>query len=136
VSKQTKHKGSRKNEIKTEQEAPPAGVPAGTMKAKRVPKGRQPQLPIHRDESDISDVGEDDKPRSPLPKVSVPEDERDISDEDETPKPTSTIARPGPHTPPLPPVQQLPLRRSSRKHHPKKTEEYDSPSSDRDDSGD
>jgi len=67
--------GLPQKEIKTEQEAPPAGVPAGTMKVKRVPKGSQPQLPIHRDESDISDVGEDDKPRSPLPKVSVPEDE-------------------------------------------------------------
>jgi len=64
-----------------------------------VPKGRKPRLPIHRDESDICDVDEDDKPRLPLPKVSVPEDESDISDEDETPKPRSTVARPGPHTP-------------------------------------
>jgi len=136
VSKQTKHKGSRKNEIKTEKEAPPAAVRAGTVKAKRVQKGRKPRLPIHGGESDVGGVGENDKPRSPLPKVSVPEDERDISDEDETPKPTSTIARPGPHTPPVPSVPQPPLRRSPRKHHPKRTYEYDSSSPDKDDSGD
>jgi len=69
------------------------------VKAKRVQKGKKPRLPIHGDESDISDVGEDDEPRLPLPKVSMPENESDISEEGETPKPTSTIARPGPHTP-------------------------------------
>jgi len=100
------------------------------MKAKRGPKGRQPRLPIRRDESDISDLGEDDKPRSPLPKVSVPENESDTSDEGDTPKPTSTVARQGPHTPPLP------LRRPARKHHPKKTYESDSSSSGKDDSRD
>ena len=133
VSKRAKHKGSRKIKIKTEKEAPPAGVRAGTVKAKRGPKGRQPRLPIHRDESDII---EDDKPRSPLPKVFVPGNESDISDEGDTPKPTSTVALPGPHTPPLLPVPQPPLRRSPRKHHPKKTYEYDSSSSSKDDGGD
>jgi len=136
VSKRAKHKGSRKIKIKTEKEAPPAGVRAGTVKAKTGPKGRQPRLPIQRDESDISDEGEDDKPRSPLPKVSVPGNESDISDEGDTPKPTSIVALPGPHTPPLLPVPQPPLRRSPRKHHPKRTYESDSSSSDKDDSGD
>jgi len=60
----------------------------------------------------------------------------DISEEGETPKPTSTAAGPGPHTPPLPSVPQPPLRMLPRKHHPKRIYEYDSSSSDKDDSGD
>ena len=143
VSKRIKKKDSRKNEIKVEKSAPPAQIPAKTVKTARGKKGKEARLPIHRDESDISDIDEDDESPQPPPKVVTPigqritESESDISDEDETPKPISTAAQPRAHTPSLPPVPQSPLRRSPRKHQLKRTYDSDtSSSSDEDDSDD
>ena len=133
VSKRASKKGSRKNETKVEKSAPPAQIPARTVKTGRGKKGKEPRLPISRDESDISDVDEEDRSLPPTPKVVTPiqqrmtESESDISDEDETPKPMPTAAQPRAHTPSLPPVPQSPLRRSPRKHQPKR--KYDSYSS-------
>lgn len=132
VSKRASKKGSRKNEIKVEKSAPPTQIPARTVKTARGKKGKEPRLPIRRDESDISDVDEDDESPPPPPKVVTPirqrmtNSESDISDEDETP---STAAQPRVHTPSLPPVPQSPLRRSPRKHQPKRTYDSDSSSS-------
>jgi len=130
VSKPAKRKGSGKNKTKAKKQALPAEIQAGAVKTGRGKEGRQPRSPIHRDESEISDVDEDDNSQSP-----PPQNESDISDEDESPNLISSAAQPRVHTPPPPPVTGRLLRMSL--HHSKRTyDECDSSSSDNDNSGD